>query len=258
MPKKRTLADLYAVGRKVVFDDGRGEPVSVFLRKLTPVQIEEVARNARASKAAVTTLKRLPLDDPARIEYLGDISDFLGNKEFLVQYLVQDRLARIRQAKEAEVQSREKWDEDDYLQSIYDAWETGGMKERYHLNNEDAEPARIFADLKLFGEEVDKELEGYERDFHKDFEGKTVDELATIVADKTMDLEGDIRYLNEFRRSEIFMGTYDEEDHRVKYFETRAEVDALPIEVLQRFFDEFSQLNVDSLEGKDSEEAPSS
>lgn len=255
MTKKRHLRDLYVRGVVHTFDDGEGEPITVYLKKLNTNENEEAIRKANAVRARVVSAAR---DDATEAHQAIALEVEESEREDLVEYLIQEEVAKKRESIQAEVAGSDKWNDEDYLQGLHDSWAEGGMNDRHAEDPEDPEAKAVFEKLKEFTEEVDgfveKETVGLRRDW-KDVHIDTVREKSLQHLIKT---RGDLAWVEEYRKCEVYIATRDPENHRERYFEDRSELDEIETEVLLQLLRTYRDIDVEPPEGKDSEETPSS
>jgi hypothetical protein len=244
MVKKRRLTDLYVVGKEIVLDDGRGDPITVWLQKLNPIEHETAMRRAAGVRARVSAGK-----DQAEVEMAEDEAAQLG-REGWIEYLISDTLSRKLQAIEAEVAAEEEWSEDGYLQGLKDVWEAS-MKKLYEDEPEAPEAIAVKERLQEFQDALEKRIEGERDSLRKDYESKSDEDLLRRASDKLMATRADLAWLTEFRKCEVWLATREPENHREKYFTSREELDDLSHEAIVRLMTEYSDLNLDPNEGKD-------
>lgn len=242
---KRRLNEMYLVGQEETFDDGQGDPVTVFIKKLNPVEHESALRNANAARARFLARRSDP-ESEDRMAIMDAVFDF--DKDGLITYLVsEERVTRI-QLREAETAADEEWEKDAYLQGLYDAW-NGGLNDAYAENNEDPEAARVFAEIQRFNGQVEALVKGDTDDLRAELDERPLDVLRERVLDKLVSTQASIAWLNEYRRSEVAYSVR-ELDKKTRYFKGRDEVDDLPAEVYNRLADVYRRLSLDPIEGK--------
>lgn len=251
MPKTAHLTDLYTVGKEIVVKQGEVE-VPVYLRKLSPVDHETAMRRANAKRARTLTLKHLKLDnsDEERDAVLNEVFDTAPTRERLIEFLVEDKVSKVVKAREAEVAAREHWAENDLLQGLKDAW----LEEyfvRFSTDPEDQEARDIKEKIDEFNKEVQEFIEGDRRDARKTFEDYDDEKLIKLALDRLIEAKADADWLTEYRRSEVWLGTRKPDNHKEKYFKSREEVDDLSINVLAELINNFMELTVDAIEGKE-------
>ena len=253
---RRRLTDLYVVGKEVTFDDGAGEPITIWVQKLNPVDTSTAMKRANGERARVLSLKHHTDTD----EYLAirvDVEGMASEREGLIEYLIAEDMAKHLQSKEAELAAEDEWAKENYLEGLREAWENG-LEDKWLVDPDDEEANRVRLEIKRFADTVVEQS-----DDHKDFlkaayEDYTTEKLVDLVTDRMIEIQADMAWMKEFRRCEVWFCVRDPENHRDYYFENRDEVDALPLEVLQRIQDEYASLSVETLEGKDSQDDQSS
>lgn len=242
---RRRLQDLYVVGEMVEFDDGGGDPISVWVQKLNPLQHDKAVKRANARRAAVKASFRAGDDQYADIE--EEVSDLTVDD--MLDLLADDHTARRTQAIEAELASEDEWSNDDYYGGLIEAW-SDGLNEKYHEDQEDPEAQRVFAELKRFNAEVDKRLEAEIDDLRASYEDRPEEDLRKLLIDKFFETRASVAWMAEFRRCEVWLSVF-EENKRTPYFQDRDEVDMLSSAVYTRLAATYRDLSVDPVEGKD-------
>lgn len=258
-PKRRKLSDLYVVGKELTFDDGSGEDaVSVWVSKISPIEQRNAVDAAAAERARVLLYKKLPEEDPIRLRFQDQLNEMDGfNREVLVGFLISSKLYEAELSAESRLGAEEPWSKDDYLKGLQDLW-LNEMQDRYMENEEDEEALRVYTELKKFADEVKEAIAEDESVLRVQYEETSLDELRSKAINQLIETEADFAWMNEFRRQQIFYATRTPEDHKIRYFEDRSEVDEIDDEVFGRLLTEFTSLTVDVLEGKDSQETPNS
>lgn len=253
MGKSRRLSDLFVVGREVTFDDGQGEPVKVWLQKISPLDHSTALRRANQARAKVVARQ---LDDTSEWEVsLTEAVEM--TRAAKIDYLVMDEITGKIPAWEAELADEEEWKKDGYLQGLKDSWEDG-MSKRYADDPTDEEAAHVFNEMQRYTDLVQKQIEGERENRTRDFDTQDEEWLNHKVAEKLNQAKGDIAWLNEFRRSEIWLAVRDPRNHNERYFDSREELDLLSQPVLIRLLTEYSEISVDPTEGKGSPEPDNS
>jgi hypothetical protein len=252
MAKKRKLQDLYVVGKELIFDDGEGDPITVFLRKMTPIQYETALRLANAARARMLA---------ARNDQDGDDYQSLNglvleyDRDTLLSYLTADLRQDKRPVIEERLGAEDEWTDNDYLQGLKDAWQD--LQWAHAKDPEDPDAKRVFDEFKRFDAQIEAELDAEVDDFVEAMSDQGMDALREKVMEKVLDVQGSIAWLAEYRRCEVWMATRDV-DHKTPYFDSRKEVDELPREIFQRLSEEYQALTVEPTEGKDSGATPDS
>lgn len=256
MAKRRRLGDLYVVGKEITFDDGGGDPVKVFVQKLTPLDQEGALRAANAKRS--TTMSKLR--DKNSAEY-GIIDDEIQDleKDDLISILVATDLSPRAQEVEAKISSEGEWAEDGYLEGLVEAWDSE-LSDLYHSYSsaedvpEDkaddyASAVRALDELNRLQDEIDETLAAEKEDLEDTYKSFDLDSLQEKVIKLRLDAAANSDWFSEFRRQELFYATRDPQTKKL-YFENRSEVDTLSLEVLGKLVSEYKALEVDALEGK--------
>ena len=248
--KTRKLTDLFRVGTEFTVDDGDGG-VLVYLAKLNPVQSETAIRKANAARARFLTIAK----DKESDQYLAVVNDVMDlSKDELLDYVSADEMARRSSALEAEYAENKDWMKDDYLQGLFDAWEDG-LQDLYleaETDEErDPEAVRVFSEMQKYSTEVNDFLAKEGESVREDFANKPMESLQELIVEKMLRIQADLGWMIEYRKCEVWLGTYTSTQPRKPYFATRQEVDLLEAETLTCLIGGMSQLNVEVDEGKD-------
>lgn len=255
MPTKRRLEDLYVLGKEETFDDGTGDPITVWLQKLNPIDTSTALRRAAAARARVQAVRTEPDSDEymaLRLE-MSEIKDALT----YITYLMGEPEMRITERSEAMLAAEEEWAKDGYLTGLKDLWQES-LQTVYAVTPEDPDARRVFAELQRFNDAATLLAEEELAVIRDELEAETDEDLETKVFDRLISYHGNSAWLDEFRRVELWLGVREGDDHKKRYFTQRDEVDVLSGEVLGRLLGSFQLLTVDVTEGKGSEETPSS
>lgn len=234
----RRLTDLYLVGEPLVIDDGSGDPIEVFIRKLNPVDHEKAMSRANSARSRAAANQRDPESDGYQ-EVMGTLLDF--DKEALMAYLLEDARVSKQAVVEAERAADEEWSKDDYL---------AGLQQVDLETVDDEEKTRITTELDRFYKGVSDELDKRAEDLKADLELKDTEGLRKMVFDKLYEVHISMAWMTEFRRCEMWLATR-EPDKKTYYFRDRSEIDELPLEVFILLQSAYRNLSVDPLEGKD-------
>lgn len=253
--KKRKLSDLFRRGEELTLDDGDGG-ITVYIRKLNPVEEETAVRKANARRATYLSQCK-DQESEVFLATLGDLMDF--DHESLLEYVASDELVRHADALEAEYASAEEWSKDNYLQGLYEAWEDG-LKDRYFEDDdkEDEEAQRTWAEIERYNEGFQEVLEKERQRIKRDFASMDEDELRNDMATRISKMQADLVWLVEHHKWEVYLGTRDNADKSKKYFESRDEIDDLAEETMQTLVAAFRNLNVEGDQGKDSPQTATS
>jgi hypothetical protein len=246
MALTRKLSDLFVVGKEVTVEDGKGEPVTLYLRKTTPLEAEEMFRAANAAKSRMLASKTDP--ESLLFQVISDRCE-KATKEEIIEDLVLIETERKRLVIEAEVEAEERWSKDDYLQGLHDAWE-GGLKEK-HFTDPDDESKRVYSEMEEFNAQVEVRIEREKASIEKDLKSMGIQKLRDRFFDEQFDRQGDSAWVTEYRKQELYFAVRDPDDHSIKAFETPDEVNDSQPKLIQRLREEYASLAVDVLEGKD-------
>lgn len=249
MPKTRKLSDLYVVGKEVKVDDGSGDPVTIWLQKLNPVDHESAMRKANSKRARTLAMKSKH-DTPEFEAIMSQVYDL--DTDSLIDYIVMPEIQKFQMAREEEFGAEEEWSKDNYLQGLRDAW-NDGLERKYAEDKEDSEAQRVYAELKRFSDLVVASSEVEEKNLRMSYAAVPVEELQEKVAIQFVEMQADMEWMKEFHRNELYYAVRDPQAHKKRYFESLDELDTLSIEVLDVLNTEYRKLTVDITEGKDSQ-----
>lgn len=245
MTKKYRLEDLFVVGQELTIEDARnGRSVTVWLQKLNSLEHEKAMRRASAARSRVLSGR-----EESELEMAQDEAGQLG-REGWVEYLTADALNKKIPSIESELAAEEEWAESDYIQGLRDVWDAT-MRYIYEDDPLDAEASKIKEELKRFRDELEKRIDGERESIRRDFETKNSEDLERRVVDRLIQARGDMVWLAEFRKCEIWLATREPDDHHQLYFESRETVDKLSHEVLVQLMSAYQELSVEPIEGKD-------
>ena len=243
---KRHLTDLYIIGRLIELDDGRGDPVPLWIQKLNAVDHQEATRSASARRAVTLAVR----SEPTSKTFLSLKSTAMDmSKDACVLFLAQDHVTQIREHVEAELADEEEWKKDDYLAGLQDAWDNG-LATVHVTNPEDEEASRVFAEMTRFRDTVDKEVHRLLTERTEDLSTETVDQLRDQVIERLIDFQGNSDWVDEFYRMMIYLGVRDPDNQKDLYFTDRSQVDRLAPEVIFQLRDAFDNITVDPTAGK--------
>ena len=168
-----------------------------------------------------------------------------------------ERLAPDPHRVEAEEENEKEWSEEDYLQGLRDSW-NDVLSGRLQEDPEDAEALRVLKELERFTTKVDKRIEKERENLRSELELHSIEALREKTVETFLKTRANLLWLSEFRRAQLWLAVRQVNDHKAYYFTSRDEVDELPEEVLTILVRSYAELEVDTLEGKDSEEIPDS
>lgn len=249
--KSRKLAELFKVGTELTITDGT-KSETVYLQKLNPVETETAVRKSNALRAQYLSQKKDKTSE-AYLSSLNEIVDFEDSE--LILYMANDELARKSTAIEAEWAEEHEWTKDEYLQSLWDRWNEEGVQESYYVEEgeePDPEAKRIFDEMQKYSVALAEHLENHRKHLIEEFTARGRDRLEEMMVERLIKMQGDVAWMVEYRKCEVWMGTRVSETDRTPYFNTRSEVDALEGQTLTTLIEAMVELEVDVEEGKDS------
>lgn len=255
MPKTRSLADLYVRGKALELTDDEGPPVKVWVQKLNPIEQEKAIRKSQALRSRILSESH---DEDSELYLAARAAVAEETTDTLLDEASYVRVVEKQAAIEGEVESREHWADDGYLQGLQDAW-NDGLRQRYAEDPEDEEALRVYDAMKLFVDEVTEEVERQRISIRQELEEtRNREQLIKMVIDDQIRSRIDIQCLLEFRKAQVWLATRDPISHKTLYFNGRAEVDELAQETLFALVSAYSELEVDPTEGKGSGESQGS
>lgn len=253
---KKTLFDLYVTSKEfVVKDEESGIEVPVLLRKMNSIQQSKAQRAANGARAAVLALQR-DAGSERRAEYENGIVDSYSTREDRINFLAALEMSKKSDITRAKIASQDKWNDDDYLDGLQEAWED--LKFDWadpETRSEESE--RVHDALKEFEREVQEALDPIRKREARDLEKLSDEELHRRMVDHQLKNEADIAWLLEYRMQMLFYCVYDPETKQ-PYFSARKDIDLLPNAAMEQLMMGINNLTVEITEGKDSEEVQDS
>lgn len=253
-PKRRRLSDLFVVGEEVEFDDGKGDPIKVWVQKLTNGETQQAVEASRPAKIKITAIKRLPDDHPAKLRYLDELeSEGFDNQESLINYLIQNKLEEERISAEARVGAEDEWAKEDYLTGLQAAWNEELEKIWIKGSKEDKfeEADRVYQELRRFTDQVESETEAARLELSYEYDDFSMEALQRKAVNKLIDDHGDNALLASFRKQQLYFATREVDNHSELYFDSVDEVDSLPTKIHTKLLLTYLELSVEGLEGKE-------
>lgn len=253
--KVATLADLYVRGRELeVKDVDQDLTVTVWIQKLNPTRAEKAYRAANAARARVLLSAR-DEDSDLYVTSKQEVADM--DPDNLFDYIFGEDLANQARSLEAQEADKDEWSKEDRLQGLRDAW-AGGMEIRYAEDPEDPEAKPVFEEMKRFADGVEQQLEDFSKHLRERFNRMPDEEVRATALDRILKLRSELAWLEEHSRQQVFLSVRKTEDHSKPYFSTRADLDELELEALTQLVSGYRAMEVDYIQGKSSEETPSS
>ncbi len=246
--QRRRLTDLYARGEEVNLAPEGEAPFPVWVRNMTPADAEVSYLKASARRASVLALGK---EQPPSDLYLTLKSEVESlSRENLVLWVTTADITERRAVIEARVGGSEEWSKERYLVSLQERYLDEDFTERRTSSPEDPEVLRVTSELERFQAEVDGEIAEATRIAEQDTEELPVEELFKRVLESMVGTHADAAWLAEFQRCQIWRCVYEAEDHSKPLFNTRAEVDAEQVEIIEQLKTVIDRIHVPDIEGK--------
>jgi hypothetical protein len=251
--KRRRLSDLYVRGKEVTIDDGTDDAVTIWLQKLNGVDRESCLRRSHAAKARY--MSEADQEDSELFQAVFSQIRVM-ERDDLVGLIVAEDLAKYRQRVEAERSADEEtWGKENYLQGLVDAWigdeNEGGLAAIMAQDPEDPDVKRVDAELKRFEEEVLSLVRVESDRLILDWGDAPEETVWKRATSRLLDLRSTDAFGAEFERQQLFYSVRDPDDHAKRYFGTLTELDDLDDAVRKKLVNEYNELMVSPIEGKD-------
>lgn len=253
--QRRRLTDLFARGKFIEVTDGE-VTVPLWIRKMTPSDAETAYLKASAKRAAYLTQTKEGLQSDVYVSLKTEID--LLEKEGIASWLVENEIVKRQPLIEARVAYEDEWHEEKYLVSLQNRVLDQDFLDREAENAEDPEVQRVRAELARYQTQADSEVEKERLSLLKDFEARNIQDLRDDMMKMMMEAQADAAWLAEFQRCQVWLCVYDAEQRSEKYFDSRAQVDELQIEVLNQILEAIDEIHMKDLEGKDSQQTQDS
>lgn len=233
---RAALQDLFIKEAKVEIprppdeDGNEREPIVFYARKMNPMQQESASRKASAAQIHMRRLQSRPDDE----DYVV-IDDAIDEIEDLSRFIAEVEIARERDKAEQELAEEDEWANDNYYQSLIDAW-TPELKRDFAENDEEdrkPETKKIWAELKRFNTELESLLKQRRTRRMAEIEEMPVEEQRKIAFKFLLEQQCNAEWLRVFNVWRIVYGIVDEDKNPV--FENEEQVMSAPAEA-QRIF----------------------
>lgn len=263
--QRRRLTDLYLVGTMLTIDDGYTEtnssgnevayePITVYLRKLNPIDQETCLRRANAERSKVLAIRNQPESD----EFQSYVAEAEGmSLDDKIALVIAEDVNKYRMAREAEIAAEDEWSDEGYLDGLLEAW-AGGMNDRYAVDADDPDAKRVFEEMRRYQTIIDELVSGERDQLEEAHRKMEPDKLEELTVQKLISYASDSRWIQEYRRCELWLSVRHAHDKKSRYFESREEVDELAIQVVTRLVTAYQEMNVPVIEGKGSAATPAS
>jgi hypothetical protein len=252
VPQRRRLIDLYTTGREVTMtDDGDGDPIVVYLSKLNDLEQKKCVEKSASARAKLLLMQK-DRTDPGRDMYKEQLEAFeiADDTESLIRLIAAPQMAEIEQSIESRVAHEDIWTKNGLLDALREAWE-GGLEDEFLKDMEHPDAKRVHGELLKFAQQVEEEVQAAYEDIAHSLRQRPHDDLMDEAVDRLLEVEGNARWIEEYVRWRLFYAVRDPENHRVKYFESRDEVDLLDSRVVDYLNELYEAMSVGGLEGKD-------
>lgn len=248
-PARDRLLKLYIPGKEVTFEDENGE-FSVWLQKINTWQERDAVQKSKISRAPIMALKR-DLDNPDRYIY-EDLLEKWGytSREIQIKFFIGPKLQEARDSAEARIAYEDEWKNDDYLNTLQEAW-NGGLAERFTLDQDDVEAKRVFSELYRYTQQVDSAVEHEEKELIASYSDYSDEKVYEKAIDFLIEREADAVQIEEFRRWQMFYAARSIDDHDEMFFVERSDLDAIDPSVYERLVQEYIDMIFEGLEGKE-------
>jgi hypothetical protein len=251
-PVKRRLSDLFVMGEEVTFDDGDGDGISVWVQKLTPAETQLAVEKSRPSKTKIISIKKLPDDHHLKLRYLDELeSSGIEDKIDFIKFLIRPKLEEARLSAQERIAAEDEWSKDDYLSGLQEAW-NDELQAKWVKSDDDSEEAnRVYDELKRYTDQVIKEVESAEQELINELDDLSLEALQKRAVNRLIETHGDNVLIAEFRKQQLYYSVREADSHKTRYFDNIEEIDTLPEVIHTRLLTVYSELAVDSFEGKE-------
>lgn len=254
--QRRRLTDLYSRGEEVKIDDGDGEPVVLWIRKMTPADAELAYLKASAKRASFLAQGK---EDPPSDQFVtlkSQVGEF--TQEHLVLWTTTTEMLKREPMVESRVAHLDEWEKERYLESLAERTADEDFKRKAEELPEDEEIVRVGKELERFNVQVAKEVETERLTVEREMEGLSDAELRDMVIRNMLESQADAQWLQEFQRCQIWRCVFYGDNRKERAFQTRDEVNDLQSEAIEALAVVIDRLHVADLEGKDSQQTQTS
>ena len=253
---RRRLTDLYSRGEEFKIDDGEGEPIVLWIRKMTPADAELAYLKASAKRASFLAMGK---EDPPSETYVAlrsEIDQF--SKEHLVLWNTTTEMLKIEPQVEARVSFLDEWSKEGYLRSLQERVEDPDFSRKAEELPEDEEVVRVTSELERFKAQVVAEVERERSSVERQMEDTSIEELGDKVLQSMLESQADQAWLSEFQKCQIWRCVFDGVNRQERVFVSREGVNELQAEAVARISEVIDRIHVPDQEGKDSQQTPAS
>lgn len=250
MSKARKLVDLYKSGVEVIFEEGTQDEVVVWVQKLIPPETQQALKRANTERSKVLTIKHLPAGSESREEFRSDLERVYTTREDRVSLIASEAIAQAFESAQAEEAGREEWTKDDYLTGLQESWDDDVQGKIDAGEEVEPESQRIYDEIQRFNARVAENYKKRETKIFRDYKAKSQADLDEEALTALIEAEATSAWLQEFRKSQVWLATREMTNHRELYFENRSEIDELATQVLTRLLTTYTALEVSPSDAK--------
>lgn len=257
------LTDLFRVGSEVTITvpqkDGDPIEVPIYMRKPTVGEQQQARERARAAQHR----RKREFRDPESAAYMSlweEIESF-EDKDELLDAVVRFDEAKLRTQAYNDTLFAEDYGSDwgkegEVLMAALDAVQKRWSEIERHnallsdddvesriLPGEDEELQELRKDQARFESEVEERFQYLLKIEKQQYKGRTADALRKLLVKKSIDLEGDSFWLQEYRLVMLWNAARNAEDRKKRYFSSSDDVLELPQWVQTQLFDALDALD---------------
>lgn len=246
---RRRLTDLYSRGRNFQIED-REEGIyeEVYLRKMTPLEMDQAFARATTARARAIAATKDGSDD-AYAALKANVDEMTHDD--LVNWVVGSETTQKRSVYEAQEAAEDEWGKNKYLEGLQDFFVSETFQDMKADDPDNPEVVRVENEIKRFDAAVDKRIADERETLQELWSASPDDEMRKRVLNEISDMKGNSEWLIEYKKSQIWLCTYETENHRTRYFQKRDEVDQLQKPVTEQLLAAIEKLHVSDAEGKD-------
>jgi len=245
--KRAQIKKLYEVGQNITVSDD----VLLWLQKLSPLEEKEAVSKSYKPRAAILALLKTTPDDPAILEFT-DTMDRIGldSREARISFLIAPDVQKEMLSCEARIGAEKEWDDNDYLKSLQGAW-TDGLSDKWALDQDDPEASRVYKELRRYTDQVEAAVEIRRADLYDRMNDKDDDDIIRRTVKVLVEHAAGAAQVDEYNAWAIFFATRLDEDHDVRFFDSRDDVEAYGGDLYSTLLTKYIEMVTDDLEGKD-------
>ena len=248
------------------------ETIHLWVRKLSPDEHDTCVRKASAARARLAAAYKDP-DSEESMALRDAVEEW--STETIRAMLLADERRKHMEVVEAQLLGDEdsEWGKDDYLTSLREAWlddpdGTPGLNQEYARDPDDAEAARVYAELKRFSDAAQNRIDVLVRHVVDELEATDREALVERILESRKKQETTTRWILEYDEWQLALGVryHDPKlpagahhpEHKERYFENRQEVAETDPAIVEHLLGVYAQITVDIQAGKGSRPGPTS